>query len=94
MNHDVEAQLCALQAQLSVQRIALRALARSHRAPDLLLLHWRAALADATHCDPVTPGSARGSESLTEMTRAFSEHWTAELVDLVVPAVDEAGPLA
>jgi hypothetical protein len=92
MDRDVEAQLCALQAQLTVQRIALRALARSHPAPDLLLQHWRAALTDATHDDPVTPASARGSDSLAELTRAFSEHWTAELVDLVVPAVGQAGP--
>ena len=85
MQGDIEAQLCALQAQLSVQRIALRALARSHPAPDLLLLHWRASLDDAMRRDPVTPAPARGSESVAELTRAFSEHWTAKLVDLVVP---------
>jgi len=89
MHRDIEAQMCALQAQLSVQRIALRALARSHPAPDLLLLHWRAALEDAMSHDPVTPASARGSESLAELTRAFGEHWTAELVDLVVPPAEE-----
>ena len=88
MQRDIEAQLCALQAQLSVQRIALRALARSHPAPDLLLLHWRAAFEDAMSRDPVTPASARGSESVAELTRAFGEHWTAELVDLVVPSPD------
>ena len=88
MQRDIEAQLCALQAQLTVQRIALRALARSHPAPDLLLLHWRAAFEDAMNRDPVTPGPARDSESVAELTRAFGEHWTAELVDLVVPPAE------
>ena len=83
MDADTEAQLCALQAQLSVQRIALRALARSHPAPDLLLIHWREALQAAMTHDPVT--LARNSESVAELTRTFAEHWTAELVDLVVP---------
>lgn len=85
MDRETEGHLCALQAQLSVQRIALRALARSHPDPAALLARWSEALADAASHDPVAPALARGSESVDELARAFAEHWTAELVDLVVP---------
>lgn len=85
MDREIEEQLCALHAQLGVQRIALRALARAHPQPAALLDAWRTALAEAARCDPGAPPVWRHSETVADLTRAFAEHWTAELVDLAVP---------
>lgn len=85
MDRETEEALCALQAQLYAQRIALRALARTHPDPTALLAAWREALVDASTCSPVIPAHTRNSEYLVEQLRTFAEDWTAELVELAVP---------
>lgn len=84
MDRNTEELLCELQAQLYTQRIALRALARTHPAPDALLASWRTALHEAATLDPVIPTGCRHSAYVDERLAVFAEHWTAELVDLVV----------
>lgn len=85
MDRETEEALCALQAQLYAQRIALRALARTHPDPAAVLAAWREALIEAATCSPVVPAHTRNSEYLAEQLRAFAEDWTAELVELAVP---------
>lgn len=85
MDRETEEALCAMQAQLYAQRIALRAFARTHPDPPALLAAWREALIEASTCSPVIPAHARNSEYLVEQLRAFVEDWTAELVELAVP---------
>lgn len=84
MDTRIEEALCDLQAQACMQRVALRALARTHPDPQALLAAWRDALAEVSTCDPVAPPHARGSQYLAERFQAFAEDWTAELVDLLV----------
>lgn len=86
MDRETEETLCGIQAQLYAQRIALRALARTHPAPADMLAAWREALIEAATCSPVVPRHARDSDYLAEQLRAFTEDWTAELVELAVPA--------
>ncbi len=86
MDRETEESLCDIQAQLYAQHIALRALARSHPDPVELLAAWRAALIEAATVDPAAPAHARNSDYLADQIRAYCEGWTAELVDLAVPA--------
>ncbi len=86
MDREAEEYLCALQAQVYTQQIALRAMARAHGDPVELLAAWRAALTEAATTNPALPAHQRNSEYLTEQIRACSEDWTAELVELAVPA--------
>lgn len=86
MDRETEETLCGIQAQLYAQRIALRALARTHPDPAGLLAAWREALLEAATCSPVLPLHARSSEHLAEQVRTYAEDWTAELVELAVPA--------
>lgn len=86
MERETEETICALQAQLYTQQIALRALARAHGDPVELLAAWRAALIEAATTNPALPAQARESTYLAEQIRSCSEDWTAELVELAVPA--------
>jgi hypothetical protein len=90
MDRTTEEAICSLQAQLHVQRLALRALASTHPHPDRLLAAWREALAD-TASGPVA-AHARHSEYLADQCQVHAEDWTAELVELTVPASDPASP--
>ena len=85
MDRESEEIICDLQAQVYVLRVALQALARTHPDAPKLLVHWRDALANAS-AGPVVPAYARRSEYLAERCQAFAEDWTAELVELAVPA--------
>ncbi|MFD0740239.1 hypothetical protein ACFQZQ_13225 [Lysobacter koreensis] len=84
MDRKTEELLCELQAQLYAQRIALRALARTHPNPAGLLSSWREALLEASTRDPVAPPPTRHSEYIAEQVQAYAELWTAELVDLAI----------
>lgn len=84
MDRDIEEALCDLQAQVCAQRMALRAIARTHPDPDALVKAWREALAEPPGSTPV-PADGRRSEYLAETTAGFVEDWTAELVELVIP---------
>lgn len=86
MDRATEEVVCDLQAQVCVLRVALRALAGTHSDPGVLLTAWREALAEVAICSPVAPAYARRSEYLGEKCQAFAEDWTAELVELAVPA--------
>ena len=86
MDRETEETLCDVQAQLYAQGIVLRALARTHPDPAGLLAAWREALIVAAKSSPVAPAPARNSDYLAERVRAFAEDWTAELVELAVPA--------
>ena len=86
MDRETEESICDIQAQLYAQHIALRALARSHPDPVELLATWREALIEAATINPAVPVHARNSDYLADKLRAYSEEWTAELVDLAVPA--------
>lgn len=85
MDRATEEIICDLQAQVYVLRIALRALARTHHDPGISLAVWREAIEEAT-LGPVVPAYARRSEYLAERCQAFAEDWTAELVEMAVPA--------
>ena len=86
MDRETEEMMCSMQAQLFAQRVALRALARTHPDPVGLLKAWREALAEAATSSPVIPVYARNSDYLADQARAFSEDFSAELVELAVPA--------
>jgi len=86
MDRETEEALCGIQAQVSAQRIAMRALLRTHPDPVGLLAAWREALTEAATSSPVDPANTRNSDYLAEQVRAFAEDWTAELVELAVPA--------
>ena len=86
MDRETEVALCDLQAQVYVLRLALRALVRTHPDPNAPLAAWRAALHEVATTSPVAPSYVRGSEYLAERCQAFAEDWTAELVELAVPA--------
>lgn len=89
MDRDVEDALRDVQAQLYAQRVALRALARTHPDADALLAAWRDALTEARTSNPVAPADSRGSLTLAEQTRAYADEWTAELVDLAITSPDD-----
>ena len=84
MDRETEEALCGIQAQVSAQRIALRALVRTHPDPAGLLAAWREAMTEAATCSPVVPAHTRDSDYLAEQVRAVAEDWTAELVELAV----------
>ena len=86
MDRETEEALCGIQAQVYAQRIALRALVRTHPDPAALLAAWREALTEAATCSPVVPAHTRDSDYLAEEVRAVAEDWTAELVELALPA--------
>jgi hypothetical protein len=86
MDRETEESLCALQAQAHTQQIALRALAHAHPDPVALLAAWRAALIEAATTNPALPAQVRNSDYLADQIRTYSEEWTAELVELAVPA--------
>lgn len=86
MDRETEEALCDIQAQLCAQRIALRALARTHPEPVGLLAAWREALIEAATCSPVAPAHTRNSDYLGERVRACTEDLTAEFVELAIPA--------
>lgn len=86
MDRETEEALCCMQAQLHAQRIALRALVRTHPDPVGLLGAWREALTEAATQDPALPAHTRNSDYLADQVRGFAEDWTAELVELAVPA--------
>lgn len=86
MDRETDEALCSLQAQLYAQRIALRALARTHPDPAGVLAAWRVALIETATCSPVLPAPTRNSAYLADQVRVFAEDWTAELVELAVPA--------
>lgn len=86
MDRETEESICALQARMYTQQIALRALAHTHPDPVALLAAWRAALIEAATTNPALPAQDRNSEYLADRIRACSEEWTAELVELAVPA--------
>ena len=92
MDAKAEETLCDLQAQVSVLRVAMRALARSHPAPEASLESWKQALAELGAAPPPIPSYARRSESLAERCQAYAEDWTAELVELAVPRDIEPPP--
>lgn len=92
MERATEEMLCDAQAQLYVMRVALRALARTHPDPAALLAAWREAMQEAETCNPVAPSGSRDSDYLADQMKACAEDWTAELVELAVPAPDPPGP--
>jgi hypothetical protein len=85
MDRENEEVICDLQAQVYVLRVALQALVRTHGDFNGMLAGWREAL-EVASLGPVVPAYARRSEYLAERCRAFAEDWTAELVELAVPA--------
>ena len=91
MDRETEEALCDLQAQVTVLRLALRALLRTHPDPGMALVAWRSALVEAARTSPELPDYARNSEYLSERCQAFAEDWTAELVERTVPASSVAG---
>lgn len=86
MQRDTEESICSIQAQLYAQNAALRALARSHPDPVDLLAAWREALTEAAGTNPAVPAHARHSDYLSDQVRVYTEDWTAELVELAIPA--------
>src|SRR5687768_5029050 len=88
MDRITEEALCSLQAQVHVQEMVLRALVATHPDPVGLLAQWRQAQASAGG-GPVA-AHERDSEYLAEHCRVRAEDWTAELVDLTLPALGEA----
>ena len=88
MDRITEEALCSLQAQVHVQEQVLRALVATHPDPEGLLAQWRKVLA-GMGASPVA-AHERDSEYLAEHCRARAEDWTAELVELTLPALDEA----
>lgn len=93
MERAIEEMLCDVQAQLYATRVALRALARTHPDPAALLASWREAMREAATCNPVAPSDSRGSSYLADQMTACAEDWTAELVELAVPASNRPDPL-
>lgn len=85
MERATEEMLCEMQAQLYSMRVALRALARTHPDAVALLDAWRSASAEAARI-PEAPWDCRRSDYLLERMRACAEDWTAEFVELAVPA--------
>ena len=84
MERLTEEALCDLQAQVSVLRMALRALIRMHPDPDACLAAWRMTISDPASGPAALPLYARGSEYLNERCGVFAEDWTAELVEQAV----------
>ena len=89
MDRITEEALCSLQAQVHVQELVLRALVATHPEPARLLAIWHQCL-DHAGSGPVA-AHARDSEYLAEHCRVRAEDWTAELVELTLPAADSAG---
>jgi hypothetical protein len=85
MDRITEEALCSLQAQVHVQDLVLRALVATHPDPAGLLAAWRQCLAEAGS-GPVA-AHARDSAYLAEHCRVRAEDWTAELVELTLPAL-------
>uniref|UniRef100_UPI00359461CF hypothetical protein n=1 Tax=Blastomonas sp. TaxID=1909299 RepID=UPI00359461CF len=54
--------------------------------PVELLAAWRAALIEAATTNSALPAQDRHSDYLADQIRTCSEAWTAELVELAVPA--------
>lgn len=77
-----------LRAQLAAQQMALRKLIQSHPQPAALLQQWRELRADRVAAASVLPADVRASEWLTQHVQAFTEDWTAELVDAVTRNAD------
>jgi hypothetical protein len=84
MDRPTEEALCDLQAQVSVLRMALRALIRMHPDPDACLAAWRMTIADAASGPAVLPLYMRGSDYVNERCGVFAEDWTAELVEQAI----------
>lgn len=91
MERATEDMLCDVQAQLYSMRVALRAMARTHPDPAALLDAWRGAMSEAAR-NPETPWDCRRSDHLTERMRACAEDWTAEFVELAIPATTGGDP--
>ncbi len=85
MERATEEMLCEMQAQLYSMRVALRALARTHPDPAALLNTWRSASTEAARV-PEAPWDCRHSDYLADRMRACAEDWTAEFVELAIPA--------
>ena len=89
MERSTEEALCSLQAQLHVHRLALLAFVRAHHDSNQLLDAWRKTLEESPSYVPLAPADVRHSELLREQCRAYTEDWTAELVELAVPVPGE-----
>ena len=83
--------LALLKAQVTVHHMALRALVHAHPDPAAVLAEWRRIRADAVNAAYVLPADERSSAWLSEQVHAFSEDWTAELVEAITAR--DAGPL-
>lgn len=92
MDRMTEEALCDVQAQVYALRVAVRAIARTHPDPVALMAAWREALTEAATSNPVAPAGWRSSDDLAERMNACAEDWTAELVELAVPAPDRSSP--
>ena len=86
MDRATEDAICDLQAQVSVLHAVLRTVARTHPDPGRLLATWREVLAETTASNPAGSTEARDSASVAERYGSLAEDWTAELVELAVPA--------
>lgn len=86
MQRDTEESICSIQAQVYAQHVVLRALVRTHPDPVALLAAWREALTEAAGTHPAVPAHARDSDYLADQVRVYTEDWTAEMVELAVPA--------
>ncbi|MGV8944780.1 hypothetical protein [Thermomonas sp.] len=86
MEREIEESICSIQAQLFAQNVMLRALVHTHPDPVELLAAWRAALTEAVTTNPAAPAHVRNSEYLADLVQTHTEDWTAELVELAVPA--------
>ena len=81
-------EVAMLQAQLTVQHMALRALVHSHPEPEALLQQWRTLRADRVAAAYTLRADVRGSDWLSQHVQAFAEDWTAELVEAVTRHAD------
>jgi len=88
MDRNTEEAVSSLQAQVSVQHLALLGLLRTHPEPAAVLQQWRLLSADALACKSALPSTSRHSELVRERCEHFAEEWTAQLADEAVDRVN------
>ena len=84
METQTEDVLATLQAQLTVQQMALRALVRTHPDPVALMSAWRETRADAVAASYAGPPGARPDGRFAELVDALAEQWTGVLAERVL----------
>ena len=81
-------ELATLQAHLTVQRVALRALLRSHPDPAAVLDAWQGLRADTVVAAYALRPGAGADAWLTDRMHAVADDWAAELAALAHGDVD------